>query len=55
MPIAVLNKYTDDELAAVFAYLQSLPPIRNQVPTPIEPAAKTAAASPPGDGAMARQ
>lgn len=42
MPTAVLNEYTDDELTAVFAYLQSLPPIRNQVPSPIEPAAKTA-------------
>jgi mono/diheme cytochrome c family protein len=43
MPIAVLNEYTDDELTAVFTYLQSLPPIRNQVPPPIEPTAKTAA------------
>jgi mono/diheme cytochrome c family protein len=42
MPIAVLNEYTDDELTAMFTYLQSLPPIRNQVPSPIEPAAKTA-------------
>jgi hypothetical protein len=44
MPIQVLNLYSDDELKAVFAYLQSLPPVRNQVPPPIEPAPRKVAA-----------
>jgi mono/diheme cytochrome c family protein len=51
MPIQVLNKYTDEELTAMFAYLKSLRPMRNQVPTPIEPAAPKAAAAPAPDGA----
>jgi mono/diheme cytochrome c family protein len=42
MPIAILNEYSDEELTAVFAYLQSLPPIKNRVPTPIEPVALAA-------------
>jgi hypothetical protein len=29
---------TDEDLAAVFAYLQSIPPIRNKVPEPLPPA-----------------
>jgi mono/diheme cytochrome c family protein len=54
MPIPVLNKYTDEELTAMFAYLKSLQPIRNQVPSPIEPAAARAAAAPaPDKDAMA--
>ena len=43
MPIAGINNYTDDELKAIFAYLQSLPPISNAVPEPIPPAAPPAA------------
>ena len=39
MPIAQINNYTDDELRAIFAYLQSLPAISNAVPEPIPPAA----------------
>ena len=27
----------DEDLRAVFAYLQSLPPIRNRVPAPVDP------------------
>lgn len=37
MPIAGINNYTDDELKAIFAYLRSLPPIKNAVPEPIPP------------------
>lgn len=37
MPIAGINNYTDEELKAIFAYLQSLPPIKNAVPEPIPP------------------
>ena len=38
MPFPMYKNMTDDELGAVFAYLQSLPPIKNQVPEPLPPA-----------------
>ena len=38
MPIMVYNNFTDDDLAAIFAYLQSLPAISNRVPEPLPPA-----------------
>ena len=38
MPVLGINNYTDDELKAIFAYLQSIPAIRNPVPEPIPPA-----------------
>ena len=37
MPYFSLAKLTDDDLAAVFAYLQSLKPVSNRVPAPIDP------------------
>lgn len=37
MPIAVYSQMTDDDLKAVFAYLKSLPAIRNKVPEPLAP------------------
>ncbi len=37
MPWFSLNALTDDDLKAVFAYLQSIKPISNQVPQPIPP------------------
>lgn len=37
MPWEVIGKMTDDDLRAVFAYLQSLPPVTNRVPTPLPP------------------
>ena len=40
MPIPVYSQMTDDDLKAVFAYLKSLPPIRNQVPEPVAPGAR---------------
>jgi mono/diheme cytochrome c family protein len=46
MPIAGIQNYTDDELKAIFAYLQSLSPISNAVPEPIPPAAPPAAQAP---------
>jgi mono/diheme cytochrome c family protein len=51
MPMDVLNEYTDGELAAIFAYLQSLPPIHNKVPAPIEPEPPRSAAADARDGA----
>ena len=37
MPWQNLSKLTDDDLKAIFAYLQSIPPIRNRVPDPAPP------------------
>lgn len=37
MPWTDLGKMTDDDLKAIFAYLQSLPPIENAVPDPVSP------------------
>jgi cytochrome c553 len=42
MPWQGLGKLTDDDLKAIFAYLKSIPPIKNQVPDPVEPAAAAA-------------
>ncbi len=39
MPWQSLNGLTDEDLNAVFAYLQSIPAIQNRVPDPIAPAA----------------
>src|SRR5262245_9078086 len=38
MPWPVYGKKTDDDLKAIYAYLQSLPPIANKVPDPLPPA-----------------
>lgn len=37
MPVAMLANMTDEDLFAIFAYLQSLKPVRNRVPQPIDP------------------
>jgi hypothetical protein len=37
MPWDLIGQMTDADLKAVFAYLQSLPPIENAVPDPISP------------------
>jgi hypothetical protein len=37
MPILVYNNMTDDDLEAVFAYLRTIPPIKNRVPEPWSP------------------
>ena len=41
MPFKFVSSLTDEDLKAVFAYLQSLTPVRNKVPTPIDPAEET--------------
>lgn len=33
---------TDDDLKAMFAYLRSIPAVKNQVPLPVNPAAPEA-------------
>ena len=37
MPVQNLRALSDTDIRALFAYLQSLPPIKNQTPQPIEP------------------
>jgi CxxC motif-containing protein (DUF1111 family) len=43
MPIQVYQNFTDEDLGAIFAYLQSLPPVKNRVPEPRPPAGGLAA------------
>jgi hypothetical protein len=45
MPWEDLGRMSDDDLKAMFAYLKSLPPVKNQVPEPVPPAAPPASAS----------
>ena len=37
MPYFNLKALTDEDIKSVFAYLQSLPPVHNKVPAPIDP------------------
>jgi len=37
MPWPQYRNATDEDLSAIFAYLRSIPPIRNHVPQPIDP------------------
>lgn len=39
MPYPMYKNFTDDEFEAIFAYLQSIPAIKNRVPDPLPPAA----------------
>jgi hypothetical protein len=39
MPFEMIAKLTDADLRAVFAYLQSIPAVRNKVPEPLPPQA----------------
>ena len=48
MPIAVYSQMPDEDLEAIFAYLRTIPAIRNRVPQPVPPAA---AAAPPASTA----
>ena len=38
MPWPLYGKKTDEDLKAIYAYLQTIPPIRNKVPDPLPPA-----------------
>jgi mono/diheme cytochrome c family protein len=40
MPIPVYKNYTDDDLKAIFAFLRTIPPVRNRVPEPWAPGAQ---------------
>lgn len=37
MPWPMYGQATDDDLGAIFAYLQSLAPVKNRVPAPVDP------------------
>jgi hypothetical protein len=39
MPIPAYKNFTDDELTAIFAYLQTVPALKNRVPDPLPPPA----------------
>lgn len=41
MPIPMYKNFTDEDLKAIFSYLQSIPPIENRVPEPLAPVAAT--------------
>ena len=42
MPWDVYANFTDQDLESLFAYLQSIPPVKNRVPQPLPPAPVTA-------------
>ncbi|MBC5763346.1 c-type cytochrome [Ramlibacter albus] len=42
MPIPVYQNFTDDDLGAIFAYLRTIPAVKNRVPEPLPPAAAKA-------------
>jgi len=44
MPIPAYKNFNDVDLEAIFAYLQSIPAVKNRVPTPVPPAAEATAA-----------
>jgi Cytochrome c len=44
MPIPMYKNFTDTDLVAIFTYLQSIPPVKNQVPDPLPPATPATAA-----------
>ena len=44
MPIQVYKNFTDQDLGAIYAYLRTIPAIRNAVPEPLPPAPEAAPA-----------
>ena len=40
MPVKMIGKANDEDLKSIFAYLQSLPAMKNRVPAPIDPPEK---------------
>jgi mono/diheme cytochrome c family protein len=40
MPVPAYRHFSDDELGAIFSYLQTIKPIENQVPQPVAPKAR---------------
>jgi hypothetical protein len=48
MPCFNYREGTDEDLRSIFAYLRSIPPVKNRVEEPRPPAAETASATPTG-------
>ena len=46
MPIPMYKHFTDEDLEAIFAYLQSIPAIRNRVPEPKAPGSEQGQGTP---------
>jgi len=42
MPYKYVGSLSDEDLSAVFAFLRSLPPVKNRVPAPIDPPEESA-------------
>ena len=42
MPIQMYKHFTDEDLGAIYSYLQSIPAVRNKVPEPTAPVANVA-------------
>jgi mono/diheme cytochrome c family protein len=40
MPIPMYKNFTDEDLAAIFSYLKTIPVVSNRVPEPLPPAAR---------------
>ena len=40
--VAMYRNFTDEDLGAIYAYLRSIPPIKNRVPEPLPPLATSA-------------
>lgn len=45
MPYPMYKHFTDEDFAAIYAYLRTIPPIRNQVPEPLPPPVVAAAST----------
>ncbi len=52
MPIPMYKHLTDEDLEAVFSYLQSIPAVSNRVPEPLPPPAAVAVATAPAAGSV---
>jgi cytochrome c553 len=37
MPVQIIAALNDEDIRSLFAYLQSLPPVKNRVPAPVDP------------------
>ena len=37
MPIPMYKHFTDEDLGAIYTYLQAIPPVQNRVPEPVPP------------------
>jgi mono/diheme cytochrome c family protein len=53
MPVQNTAQLTEDDLRAIYAYLRTVPAVRNRVPEPIAPAAVAAPAAPASEAARA--